>query len=605
MAARGRRDGREPAFPGPPTRAIVGAMSGRIPEDFIDAVLARTDIAEVIGARVPLRRSGRELAGRCPFHEEKTPSFTVSPQKQFYHCFGCGAHGTVIGFLMAIDRLDFREAIAELAQRAGLTLPQEAQQAQEAGTSLSALYEVLAAASTFYRKQLRHHPAAATATEYLKDRGLDGKTAARFHLGFAPDAWDELGQALGDRYGSDLMRQAGLLTGGDGERSYDRFRGRVMFPIEDRRGRVLGFGGRILGQGEPKYLNSPETAVFHKGRELYGLHNVLQHARNPHALLVVEGYMDVVMLAQHGIGNAVAVLGTALTTEHLRSAFRVTPRLVLCFDGDNAGRRAAERAVDNALPELAGGRDLRLLFLPDGEDPDSLVRRIGKEAFLELAGRAVPVSQHLIDRLRDSANIATEEGRAQLAELAKPLVDRLPTGTYRDLIVEKISRLVGRSGWNSALRAPALTRVPRITGQRPSPVWRAILLLAHYPTLAQQIGDLSSLTEIRPDGLDLLRRLLAALRELRQPRLDLLLEHWRDSDDGAALSSILANAQALPEDAEPAERELREIIERLLSQAARAHRLNALVRGVPPSQLDAEQRAEVLALLNRRGGAQT
>ncbi|WP_448507786.1 DNA primase [Immundisolibacter sp.] len=580
-------------------------MSGRIPEDFIDAVLARTDIVEVIGARVPLRRSGRELVGRCPFHEEKTPSFTVSPQKQFYHCFGCGAHGTVIGFLMAIDRLDFREAIAELAQHAGMALPRETPQPHESGASPAELYEVLAAASAFYRTQLRHHPSAAGAVEYLKQRGLDGRTAARFHLGFAPDGWDGLSQALGGRYGSDVLRHAGLLAGDDGGRGYDRFRGRVMFPIEDRRGRVLGFGGRILGQGEPKYLNSPETAVFHKGRELYGLPNVLTQARNPHTLLVVEGYMDVVMLAQHGIDNAAAVLGTALTAEQLRSAFRITPRLVLCFDGDNAGRRAAERAVDNALPELASGRDLRVLFLPEDEDPDSLVRRIGKEAFLEFTEQAVPVSQHLVDRLVGGTNLATDEGRAQLVELAKPLIEKLPPGTYRELIIEKISRLVGRAGWSVVPSACAPTRIPRIAGQRPSPVWRAVLLLAHYPNLVQQIGDLTPLAQIHPDGLDLLLRLLAALRELRQPRLDLLLEHWRDSADGAALSSILAHAEALPDEPAQAQRELQEILERLLSHAAQARRLNTLVRAVPPSQLDADQRAEVLALLNRRGGGQT
>jgi DNA primase len=511
----------------------------------------------------------------------------------------------VIGFLMAIDRLDFREAIAELAQRAGMTLPQETPQAHESGASLAALYEVLAAASAFYREQLRHHPAAAAAAEYLKSRGLDGKTAARFHLGFAPDGWDGLGRALGERYGAELLRQAGLLAGDESGRGYDRFRGRVMFPIQDRRGRVLGFGGRIIGEGEPKYLNSPETAVFHKGRELYGLPNVLTQARNPHTLLMVEGYMDVVMLAQHGIDNAVAVLGTALTAEHLRSAFRVTPRLVLCFDGDSAGRRAAERAVDNALPELASGRDLRVLFLPEGEDPDSLVRRIGKDAFLEFTEQAVPVSQHLVDRLIGSTNLATDEGRAQLVELAKPLIDKLPGGTYRDLIIEKISRLVGRVGWSAAPGARTPARIPRIAGQRPSPVWRAVLLLAHYPSLAHQIGDLTPLAEIRPAGLDLLLRLLVALRELRQPRLDLLLEHLRDSEDGAALSSILAHAEALPDEPAQAQRELQEIIERLLSQAAQARRLNTLVRGVPPSQLDADQRAEVLALLNRRGGAQT
>lgn len=577
-------------------------MSGRIPEDFIDAVLARTDIAEVIGARVPLRRSGRELSGRCPFHEEKTPSFTVSPQKQFYHCFGCGAHGTVIGFLMAIDRLDFREAIADLAQRAGMTLPQETSQAQESGTSLAALYEVLAAASVFYRKQLRHHPDAAGATEYLKSRGLDGKTAARFHLGFAPDGWDGLGRALGERYGTDLLRQAGLLAGDDSGRGYDRFRGRVMFPIEDRRGRVLGFGGRILGAGEPKYLNSPETAVFHKGRELYGLPNVLEQARNPHTLLVVEGYMDVVMLAQHGIDNAVAVLGTALTAEHLRAAFRVTPRLVLCFDGDNAGRRAAERAVDTALPELTDGRDLRLLFLPEGEDPDSLVRRIGRDALLELAGRAIPVSRHLTERLLSDVDLASTEGRARLGALAKPLLDRLPAGTYRDLLRDEFSRHVGRA-LPAATSQSTPTRPPPRPGAHPSLVRRAILLLAHYPQLAGEFGDLDALAAVHRPGMDFLLRLLKAIADLSQPRLDRLLEHWRDTDDGADLARVLTSSELVPQETGLAAQELRQIAARLQPQAARG-RLGEILHGAAPSQLDAEQRAEVLALLNQRGGPQ-
>ena len=336
-------------------------MSGRIPDDFIDAVLARTDIAEIIGARVPLRRAGRELAGRCPFHEEKTPSFTVSPQKQFYHCFGCGAHGTAIGFLMALDRLDFREAVSELAQRAGMALPADSAPATSTGgLPLASLYEALSAASAFYQQQLRRHPAAGTAIDYLKNRGLDGKTAGRFHLGFAADAWDGLRQALGQHFSADLLRQAGLL-GGDGNRGHDRFRNRIMFPIEDRRGRVIGFGGRILGEGEPKYLNSPETPVFHKGRELYGLPNVLARTRNPDALLVVEGYMDVVMLAQHGIDTAVAVLGTALTADHVKAAFRVTSRVILCFDGDAAG---ADRRARSAPAVPARGRRPRLAGTP-------------------------------------------------------------------------------------------------------------------------------------------------------------------------------------------------------------------------------------------------
>ena len=572
-------------------------MSGRIPDDFIDAVLARTDIAEVVGARVPLRRSGRELSGRCPFHEEKTPSFTVSPQKQFYHCFGCGAHGTAIGFLMALDRLDFREAVTELAQRAGMTLPREADTPQaSSGPPLAPLYEVLAAASAFYQQQLRRHPAASTAIEYLKNRGLDGTTAARFHLGFAADEWDKLKQALAPRYGEDLLRQAGLLTGDEDRRGYDRFRGRILFPIEDRRGRVIGFGGRIIGKGEPKYLNSPETPVFHKGRELYGLPNVLAHARNPDALLVVEGYMDVVMLAQHGIDTAVAVLGTALTVDHLKTAFRLTPRIVLCFDGDAAGRRAAERAVDTALTELSDGRELRLLFLPQGEDPDSLVRRIGKEAFLALADKAMPVSQHLLARLTDGLDLGSPEGRARLSSLAREPLQRLPAGTFRDLLGDEIGRLVGRS-----LPAPAQRQhapVPRKApgAPRPSVIRRAILLVAHHPQLAAELGTPDAIEATRRAGSEVLARLLRAIAGLQQPRLDRLIELWRDSDDGAVLARILGGNDLVPDTPDEAAAELRQIATGLRTQTRRAE-LGALLHDAAPSRLDPQQKAAVLALL--------
>ena len=580
-------------------------MSGRIPDDFIDAVLARTDIAELVGARVPLRRSGRELAGRCPFHEEKTPSFTVSPQKQFYHCFGCGAHGTAIGFLMALDRLDFREAVTELAQRAGMTLPEEAVSWQaQSGPPLAPLYEVLAAASAFYQKQLRRHPAAATAIEYLKNRGLDGTTAGRFHLGFAADQWDDLKRALAPRHGEELLRQAGLLTGDEERRGYDRFRGRILFPIEDRRGRVIGFGGRILGAGEPKYLNSPETPVFHKGRELYGLPNVLAHAGTPDALLVVEGYMDVVMLAQHGIDNAVAVLGTALTVDHLKSAFRLTPRVILCFDGDNAGRRAAERAVDTALPELTDGRELRLLFLPQGEDPDSLVRRVGKEAFLALLQEAAPVSQYLLRRLQDGVDLSAPEGRARLSALAQPLLEKLPAGTFRDLLADEIGRLVGRSVPVVKPQRRAQTPRRQPGTPRPSLVRRAILLLAHYPQLAAELGAPEALEAVERPGMDVLCRLLRAIGSLRQPRLDRLIELWRDSDDGATLSRILAGSELVPELPEQAAAELRQIASGLRSQTERAQ-LGALLRDAAPSRLDPQQKAAVLALLKPQRKAPT
>jgi DNA primase len=343
--------------------------------------------------------------------------------------------------------------------------------------------------------------------------------------------------------------------------------------------------------------------VFHKGRELYGLPNVLQHARNPDALLVVEGYMDVVMLAQHGIDHAVAVLGTALTAEHLRAAFRVTPRLVLCFDGDNAGRRAAERAVDNALPELADGRELRLLFLPEGEDPDSLVRRIGKDAFLELAGQAVPVSRHLIDRLLREVDLTSTEGRAKLAALAKPLLDKLPAGTYRDLLGDEISRHVGRALPAPVAKAARARPTPR-SGSHPSLVRRAVLLLAHYPHLAAQLGDLSGLAAVRRPGMDFLNRLLEAIAGLPQPRLDRLLEHWRGTPDGEALARVLTGSELVPQEAALAAQELEQIVARLLPQASRG-RLGELLHGAAPSQLDAQQRAEVLALLKHRGGAPT
>jgi DNA primase len=464
------------------------------------------------------------------------------------------------------------------------------------GPPLAPLYEVLAAASAFYQKQLRQHPAAGAAIDYLKQRGLDGTTAARFHMGFAADEWDNLKRALAPRYGEDLLRRAGLLTGDDERRGYDRFRGRILFPIEDRRGRVIGFGGRIIGTGEPKYLNSPETPVFHKGRELYGLPNVLAHARQPDALLVVEGYMDVVMLAQHGIDTAVAVLGTALTADHLKTAFRLTPRVILCFDGDNAGRRAAERAVDTALPELTDGRELRLLFLPQGDDPDSLVRRVGKEAFLALARDAVPVSHYLLRRLQDEVDLGSAEGRARLSALAKPQLEKLPAGTFRDLLADEIGRLVGRS---LPARAPqGRAQPPRKTPgtPRPSLIRRAILLLAHHPQLAAELGAPEALETISRPGIDLLCRLIRTVAGMSQPRLDRLIELWRDSDDGTVLSRILAGSELVPDTPADAGAELRQIAARLRSQTQRTE-LGALLRDAAPSRLNPQQKAEVLALL--------
>ena len=363
----------------------MAGASGRIPPTFIDDLLARVDIVDVIEPRVRLRSRGRDLLARCPFHEERTPSFSVSREKQFYYCFGCRASGTAITFLMEYDGLGFVDAVEELADRVGMEVPRTgfgpggAEQGPGRSMNLDTVYAALEGANRYFRLQLREHPRKGQAVEYLKSRGLSGEVAARFELGFAPPGWEGLASALGDA-GKEVqvLERAGLVTRRDGGTPYDRFRDRVMFPIRDRRGRVVGFGGRIIGDGEPKYLNSPEGPVFHKGRELYGQYQVLRgRGHRPSRLVVVEGYMDVVALAQFGIDCAVATLGTAATRDHLQQLYRSTREVVFCFDGDAAGRDAAWRALEQALPLMRDGRQAAFAFLPDGEDPDSFVRTRG------------------------------------------------------------------------------------------------------------------------------------------------------------------------------------------------------------------------------------
>ena len=361
----------------------MAGASGRIPPTFIDDLLARVDIVDVIEPRVRLRQRGRDFLARCPFHEERTPSFSVSREKQFYYCFGCRASGTAITFLMEYDGLGFVDAVEELAERVGMEVPRTGpdpggagREGRDRSVDLDAVYAALERANRYFRLQLREHPGKDRAVEYLKSRGLSGELAARFELGFAPPGWEGLASALGDAgKGVQVLEHAGLVARRDGGTPYDRFRDRVMFPIRDRRGRVVGFGGRIIGDGEPKYLNSPDGPVFHKGRELYGQYQVLRgRGSRPSRLVVVEGYMDVVALAQFGIDHAVATLGTAATRDHLQQLYRSTREVVFCFDGDPAGRDAAWRALEQALPLMREGRQAAFLFLPEGEDPDSFVR---------------------------------------------------------------------------------------------------------------------------------------------------------------------------------------------------------------------------------------
>ncbi|WP_429196232.1 DNA primase, partial [Aeromonas veronii] len=376
-------------------------MAGRIPQSFIDDLLVRTDIVELIDSRVRLKKAGKNYQACCPFHNEKSPSFTVSQEKQFYHCFGCGAHGNAIGFVMEYDGLEFPDAIEELASMQGIQVPRE----QSIGGSANSqpavskdLFELMNQIARFYESNLKSAP---HAVEYLKGRGLTGEVVKRFNIGYAPSDWDQVRRRFGaSRDHEQLLISGGMLiTRDNGPGSYDRFRDRIMFPIRDKRGRVIGFGGRVLGDGTPKYLNSPETPIFHKGRELFGLYEVKQAHKDPRRILVVEGYMDVVALGQYDIDYAVAALGTATTSDHIHTLFRTTAEVVCCYDGDNAGREAAWRALDNALPHLQDGRELKFVFLPDGEDPDSLVRQIGKEGFEALLDEAQPFADFMFERL--------------------------------------------------------------------------------------------------------------------------------------------------------------------------------------------------------------
>lgn len=416
----------------------------RIPESFIQDLLARTDLVELVDARVPLKKTGRNYSACCPFHNEKTPSFTVAPDKQFYYCFGCGAKGNAVGFLMEYEHLSFPEAVKQLADKAGVEVPREREDSAEDHARrdhLQSLYDLLARADRFYRQQLKSAPERQRAVHYLKGRGLSGEVAARFGLGFAPPGFDNLISNLSlDNHGLEQALEAGLLVRRDDTgRTYDKFRDRIMFPIRDSRGRTIGFGGRLLGDGKPKYLNSPETPVFHKGRELYGLWEWRQSRDKSPQLFVVEGYMDVIAMAQHGMPNVVATLGTATTEDHAHKLFRQVDEVVFCFDGDDAGRRAAWRALESALSVLEDGKQARFLFLPDGDDPDTLIRREGRESLLARAEEAPTLSHFLFSHLAEGLNTDSVDGRARLARLAMPYIQRTKGDFYRSLLRKELA----------------------------------------------------------------------------------------------------------------------------------------------------------------------
>ena len=505
-------------------------MAGRIPDSFIEDLLARTDIVDVIERRVPLKRAGNEFQALCPFHNEKSPSFTVSPAKQFYHCFGCGAHGSAIGFLMQYEGLEFRDAVEDLARAAGLEIPAEA--AGRPSRPKAGLLELMERAAAWFQQSLKTHP---PAIEYLKQRGLSGEICRDFGIGYAPASWDALQKHLGtDAESLALMKRGGLLSQGD-KSAYDKFRDRIMFPIHDRRGRVIAFGGRAIGADGPKYLNSPETELFHKGRELYGLYLARKGAGKLESLVVVEGYTDVVALAQFGIRNAVATLGTATTPDQAALLLRATDTVVYCFDGDEAGRKAAWKALQATLPKLGAGKQAKFLFLPEGEDPDSVVRADGPERFRALLEQAQPLSDFFFDRVTAEVDMDSIDGRARMVQAAVPLLDTLPEGVFRDMMRERLEDLA-RHRLHGSPPAPVAKGAKPAEGAagQLTPMRLALGLLVQNPTLGPLAREgavsVDALLERPLPGVEL----LAEVVELccRRPNLSTaqLLETLRDHD---------------------------------------------------------------------------
>ena len=567
-------------------------MAGKIPKHFIDDLLSRVDIIELIQGRIPLKKAGHEYQACCPFHTEKTPSFTVSPKKQFYHCFGCGAHGTAIGFMMEYERLNFPEAIEELAAQQGLTIPREAQ--FDTGPDRQPLYDLLNQVADYYAQQLRQHLEAGRAVEYLKQRGLTGEIAARYRLGFAPPGWDNVLQHFG-RDHRDSLQEAGVINQTDGK-TYDRLRDRIVFPIRDGRGRVIGFGGRLLGEGKPKYLNSPETPVFHKGQQLYGLYEVRQTHRQPDHLIVVEGYMDVIALAQHGVQNAVATLGTATTTSHLQKLYRTSNKITYCFDGDRAGREAAWKALQTTLPLMESGRQARFLFLPDGEDPDSLVRNHGVAAWEAQLAAAQPLSTYLYSQLETGLDTNNLDDLAQLAELAKPLISQLPAGTFRAMMEQELNNRIGlKTSIPAAIPKPGrpVLRKRRANTQTMPPMRKAVALVLQHPRAGQQPLP-EGWEQLAVPGIDTLQQLIAQSNQQPDITSAQMVEQVTDPKLRDYLAQLAVAELAVQDDAVE---QLQGILRGLLATERRQAHEDLLQ--VPLGQMTAAQKEALRALYQK------
>ncbi|OZS45368.1 DNA primase [Photobacterium sanguinicancri] len=582
-------------------------MAGKIPRSFIDDLIARHDIVDVIDARVKLKKKGKNFGACCPFHNEKTPSFSVSQEKQFYHCFGCGVHGNVLDFVMEFDRLDFVDAIEELSSQLGLEVPRE-NGGEPSGPRTAEkrnLYDLMGQISQFYQSQLRAGDGK-IAIDYLKDRGLSGDVVKKFGIGYIPDQWDLVRSRFGrDNNAQEALVTTGMLIENDNGRRYDRFRGRVMFPIHDRRGRVIGFGGRVLGDGTPKYLNSPETPIFHKGRELYGLYEVMQAYREPERLLVVEGYMDVVALAQFGVDYAVASLGTATTGEHMQTLFRQTGTVVCCYDGDRAGRDAAWRAMEQALPFLTDGRQLKFMFLPDGEDPDSYIRQYGKEAFEQSVTDAMTLSDFMFNSLIQQVDTSAREGKAKLKTLAAPLIEKVAGETLRQYLINTL-------GYNLGL-PPDQIRIelkqnvadkPKKPQQeiKRTPMREVIALLVQNPNFVNTLAfDTTTFEGIDIAGLNLLLSIVDKCRARPNITTGQLLENWRGSKSEAMMARLAAWELPLLDNEDNTHDVFLDALDKVFDQCVR-QQIEKLQAKSNTIGLSVEEKRELqLLLLNRPG----
>ena len=583
-------------------------MAGRIPRQFIDDLLARADIVDLIDGRVPLKKAGKNYQACCPFHNEKSPSFTVSQDKQFYHCFGCGEHGNAISFLMEFDRLDFVDAIEELASYCGVEVVREEnnaspavqRQQQQVYQQKQDDFELMAQVSRFYQQQLKTATDKETAISYLKGRGLSGEVVKRFGIGYISDAWDGMMKVFSPQgKANQQLVDLGMAIEGDKNRPYDRFRGRIMFPIRDKRGRVIGFGGRVLGDQKPKYLNSPETRVYHKGQELYGLYEAKQANKTLERLVVVEGYMDVVALAQHGVDYAVASLGTSTTSEQLQTLFRTVKEVICCYDGDRAGRDAAWRAMENALPLIRDGFSLKFVFLPDGEDPDSLIREKGQQVFEKILNEAMPLSQFLFDKFLEDNPVKSMEEKVALIDKLQPYIFKLPDSILKNTIIEEMAAHFGVTSEKRLLElqkrnANPIKKIAR-KSTKITPVRLAIALLLEHPHIVTELGDISVLAPLKVPGVDLLTQLLQLCQQNPEIKTAQLLEYFRDTEQGKQLAKLMCWQHHVTADA--AADVFLDSIEKLLNDFVEK-RTEFLLQKARLKQITPQERQELQAILN-------